>query len=366
MNLSFEDIVNHLSLAVIVANKQGGIEYMTPSAESLFGVSASKGIEQNLLTSPTSTGDRLIDWVNKTLKSGLPITYREVVIDLPEQGRSVTVDCGVSLLSNATSSTHVMIELSSLDRILKIAREEQLLSQQVANREMVRGMAHEIKNPLGGIRGAAQLLERELASDEQKEYTDIIISEVDRLQNLINRMLGSNKPPQKAKHNIHEIVEHVVRLVQLETGEALKIQRDYDPSLPDCFVDRDQMIQAILNIVKNACEAMIETGRKPKIKKDEMPNTLTLKTRAIRLYTIGQKTHRLVIALHIIDNGFGIPEHIQEHIFYPLVTGRSEGTGMGLPIAQNLVNKHEGVIECKSKSGYTDFTFYIPVNTLKA
>lgn len=364
MNPSFADIVNHLSLAVIVADKQGDIVFMTPSAESLFGISATKAIEQNLLNSLTSTGERLMDWVNNTLTSGVPIIYREVVIDLPEQSRGITVDCSVSVLGSVLAPAYVMIELSSLDRFLKIAKEEQLLSQQVANREMVRGMAHEIKNPLGGIRGAAQLLERELVDADQKEYTDIIISEVDRLQNLINRMLGSNKPPQKAMHNIHEVVEHVVKLVQLETGDALNIKRDYDPSLPDCFIDRDQMVQAILNIIKNACEAMREARRDSKTENDEKIDTLTLKTRAIRLYTIGQKTHRLVIALHIIDNGPGIPEHIQEHIFYPLVTGRSEGTGMGLPIAQNLLNQHEGVIECDSRVGRTDFTFYIPIQTL--
>jgi two-component system nitrogen regulation sensor histidine kinase GlnL len=214
---------------------------------------------------------------------------------------------------------------------------------------MLRGLAHEIKNPLGGLRGAAQLLARELPTKELKEYTGVIISEADRLQKLVNRILGPNKMPKKEPVSIHEVLEHVRSLLLAEAPEGIRIQRDYDPSIPDINADRDQLIQALLNIMRNAVEAMHGDG------------DIKLRTRVIRKFTIGQKQQNLVAQIQVIDNGPGIPQEILEQIFFPMVTSRAEGTGLGLAIAQSLIQQHNGIIECKSKPGRTEFSIYIPI-----
>lgn len=344
MPIDFPELINHLSHSVIITDAQCKVVYLSPSAEALLAISSRKADRFSLASLPTSSGQSFGSYLHKTLQDGQSFTYRELIIELPDQRRSITVDCTLSILQES----HLLIELSSLDRILRIAKEDQLITQQQASREVVRGMAHEIKNPLGGIRGAAQLLEREL-NKEQKDFTQIIISEVDRLQNLVDRMLGPNRLPNKAMHNIHDLLEHVIRLVDVETNSALSFQRDYDPSLPELLADKDQLIQAILNIVRNAWEALGNGGE------------ITIKTRAMRRFTIGYNTHRLVLAIYIIDNGPGIPDELIEQIFYPMVTGRSEGTGLGLPIAQGLINQHQGLIECDSRPGKTQFTIYLPI-----
>ena len=349
MNIDFSALLKNLNHAVIVADTECQIVYMSPSAEALFAISQRKSKSFDIAALNTGTGKKLGDYLFNSLTTGQTYTHRELVIELAEQNRSITVDCTLSVVQEG--GTHLLIELSPLDRIMRIAREEQLINQQQASREVVRGMAHEIKNPLGGIRGAAQLLERELSDNGEKEFTQIIISEVDRLQNLVDRMLGPNRVPQKELHNIHEILEHVVRLVQVETDNALTFKKDYDPSLPELLMDKDQIIQSILNIVRNAWEALGPGGQ------------ITIKTRALRRFTIGYNNHRLVLAVYIIDNGPGIPPHLIEQIFYPMVTGRSEGTGLGLPIAQSLINQHQGLIECESEPGRTQFIIYLPVDT---
>ncbi len=240
-----------------------------------------------------------------------------------------------------------MVELTQLDRHLRIAREENLLEQHQVARQLVRGLAHEIKNPLGGLRGAAQLLERELVDEDLKEYTRIIIGEADRLRGLVNRMLGPNQLPQMRTCNIHQIVEHVRNLVAAEEHAELTLIRDYDPSIPDFRADPEQLIQALLNIVRNAAQALQGKGQ------------IILRTRAQRQITIGQKRHKLVVRVDVIDNGPGIPDEMLETIFYPMVTGHAEGTGLGLSIAQSLVNVHGGTIECSSRPGHTEFTISV-------
>lgn len=343
MPINFSELINHLSHSVIITDEHCKVVYLSPSAEALLAISSRKAHSFDLAALPTGSGQPFGQYLHKTLADGQSFTHREMVLELPDQRRSITVDCTLSIMQN-----YLLIELSSLDRILRIAKEDQLISQQQASREVVRGMAHEIKNPLGGIRGAAQLLEREL-SNEQKDFTQIIISEVDRLQNLVDRMLGPNQLPKKAKHNIHDLLEHVIRLVDVETDRALSFKRDYDPSLPELMADKDQLIQAILNIVRNAWEAIGKGGE------------ITIKTRAMRRFTIGYSNHRLVLAIYITDNGQGIPADLIEQIFYPMVTGRSEGTGLGLPIAQGLINQHQGLIECESQPGKTQFIIYLPL-----
>jgi two-component system nitrogen regulation sensor histidine kinase GlnL len=241
----------------------------------------------------------------------------------------------------------LLLEIIHVDRHLRIANEELLLSQQKAAKELLRGLAHEIKNPLGGLRGAAQLLEGELQDSDLKEYTRVIISEADRLRNLVNRMLGPNNVPNRQPVNIHQVLEHVRNLVNVENYPGLSISREYDPSIPEMIADPELLVQAVLNLVRNAAQSGADR--------------IVLRTRAQRQFTIGAKLHKLAARIDIIDNGPGIASEMQEQIFYPLVTGRPEGTGLGLSIAQSLVNEHEGIIEFTSVSGHTVFTIFLPL-----
>jgi two-component system nitrogen regulation sensor histidine kinase GlnL len=214
---------------------------------------------------------------------------------------------------------------------------------------MIRQLAHEIKNPLGGIRGAAQLLERQLDDDEQREYTDVIISETDRLAGLVNTLLGPGGMPNKQPVNVHELLEYVVRLIDAEEWTRLRIHRDYDPGLPEIPLDRDQMVQAFLNLVRNAAAALDGQG------------TITLRSRAVTNFTIGDTRHRVIASIEIEDDGPGIPHELQDSVFYPLVTSRPEGTGLGLPAAQELISRHGGLIEFDSRPGRTVFYVRIPL-----
>ncbi|MCB1842306.1 MAG: PAS domain-containing sensor histidine kinase, partial [Halioglobus sp.] len=210
--------------------------------------------------------------------------------------------------------------------------------------------AHEIKNPLGGLRGAAQLLSRELDSDELREYTAVIISEADRLVTLVNTLLGPGGPPNKTSVNIHELLEYVLKLIEPQTVGTLSVVRDYDPGLPSMELDRDQIVQALLNLVQNACLSLGKQG------------TLILRTRANTNFTIGDTRHATIASIEIEDDGPGIPPMLQESIFYPLVTSRADGTGLGLPVAQELVGRHGGLIEFESRPGRTVFSVRLPLS----
>jgi len=254
-------------------------------------------------------------------------------------------------LAEQLGQAGLLVEIQQMDRQIRIAREEHQLSQQQTFRTLVRGLAHEIKNPLGGLRGAAQLLERELPSEDLKEFTNIIIGEADRLQILVDRILGPNTIPKKEPLNIHQVLEHIRQLISAGISSDINITTDYDPSIPDLIADRDQLIQAILNIVGNAVQAIGSKGE------------ITLGTRTVRQFTIGHVQHKLVCRIDIIDNGPGIPDDMLESIFLPMVTGRAEGTGLGLSISQSLVNQHDGLIQCESQPGKTIFSLFIPFGT---
>jgi two-component system nitrogen regulation sensor histidine kinase GlnL len=254
-------------------------------------------------------------------------------------------------VSDPSSGLGLLVELTPLDRQLRISREENLLAQQSVSRALTRNLAHEIKNPLGGLRGAAQLLERELADPALKEYTSIIIGEADRLQNLVDRMLGPNSIPRKREINVHQVVERVRQLVAAEVPSRVRLIRDYDPSIPPLVGDPDQLIQAVLNIVRNAMQAVGKEG------------DITLRTRTLRQFTIGHVRHKLVIKIDIVDTGPGIPAEIMEQIFYPMVSGRPGGTGLGLSIAQTIISQHGGLIECTSEPGNTCFSLLLPPQT---
>lgn len=234
--------------------------------------------------------------------------------------------------------------------IEKTIREEQEAVQQQASRELIRNLAHEIKNPLGGIRGSAQLLERELPDPRLKEYTQVIIHEVDRLQDLMQRLLSSHRAMQPAWVNIHEILERVLRLIHAEYP-GVRVRRDYDVSLPELTGDREQLIQVVLNIARNAAQAMAGQGE------------ITFRTRALRQATFAKKRHRLALELLVMDNGPGIPDSIRDKIFYPLISGREGGSGLGLALAQSFVQQHLGHIEVESRPGRTCFILQLPLGS---
>ena len=249
----------------------------------------------------------------------------------------------------------MLVELWPLEQHARQDREERLREQALANKELIRNLAHEIKNPLGGIRGAAQLLEMELESRDLKEYTQVIIHEADRLQSLVDRLLAPHRHPHLVGDvNIHEVCERVRSLVLVEYPQGLKVVRDYDISIPEFRGDRAQLIQALLNVVQNAAQALTE-----RIAQGDA--VITLRTRVARQVTFGRQRYRLALELHVIDNGPGVPDAIKERIFYPLVSGRDGGSGLGLTLAQTFVQRHHGLIECDSVPGRTDFRILIPL-----
>ncbi len=339
-------ILESLSTAVLVLDAHLRVVFLNPAGEMLFERSARRSIGVPL--SEWMDNARLIVRMARAVNENRSFTERELELVL-ENNRKVTVDVTVTPQSDPGHPPGLLVEMIQVDRHLRITREENLIEQNLAVRQLVRGMAHEIKNPLGGLRGAAQLLERELESPELKEYTNIIIDEADRLRSLVNRMLGPNNVPQFKPTNIHHVLEHVRNLVNIEVPEGIEVQRDYDPSIPDFNADADMLIQATLNIVRNAVQALDGKG------------TIILRTRTQRQFTIGQKRHKLVVRVDIIDDGPGVPKEMMESIFYPMVTGHADGTGLGLAISQSLVNLHGGLIECTSEPGETMFTILLPI-----
>ena len=341
-----------LSSAVILLDSQLRIRHCNPAAENLFSASQRVCLGRplaQLLGSPPA----LIAALENVLANKWSYTGHDIVVAREHGAMSAEplhLDCTVSPIETAQAS--LLLEFRPIDQQLKAAREEREAVQQRANRELIRNLAHEIKNPLGGIRGSAQLLDRELASMENapalKEYTQVIIHEADRLQDLMRRLLSSHRAMQPAKISIHEILERVRRLIHAEFP-GVRVQRDYDTSLPDITGDREQLIQAILNIVRNAAQAMKGEGE------------IITRTRALRQVTLAKKRYRLALELQIIDNGPGIAEDIRERIFYPLVSGREGGTGLGLALAQSFVQQHQGSIEATSAPGRTCFTLRLPL-----
>ncbi|NOY61628.1 MAG: nitrogen regulation protein NR(II) [Gammaproteobacteria bacterium] len=342
-------IIENLQSAVLLFDHALHLSYINPAAEMMFAVSA-KQMAGGSMDDLLSGNDFFAATLARVLSERRPLTEREVQLTLPGL-RNTTVDYSVTPLYGAHKNLELLVEFQQLDRQLRITKEENLRVQQQATRAIVRGMAHEIKNPLGGLRGAAQLLEAELGDDSFKEYTGIIIGEADRLRNLLNRMLGPNTLPQKRNANIHEVLERVRSVVKAEVPTGILFERDYDPSIPELNADSDQLIQALLNIVRNATQALKGQG------------TIKLRTRAQRQFTIGNRHHKLVIRVEVIDDGPGVPADMIENIFYPMVTGRAEGTGLGLSIAQSLITQHNGLIECTSRPGKTKFTLLLPLET---
>ncbi|MEW6445745.1 MAG: nitrogen regulation protein NR(II) [Pseudomonadota bacterium] len=344
-------LIEHQSIALLWLDADLQVVYLNPSSENLLGVSARQARRQPVRS--ILPGEvRLPDLLAHSLETGHPCTFREMT--LHAAGRDVMVDCAISPLIDPGLGKGVLVEMMDVDRHMRIAREEQLLAQQQATRALLRGLAHEIKNPLGGLRGAAQLLHAELSDPGQQEYTDVILREADRLRSLVDRMIGPRVLPKKRMLNLHEPLEHVRRLVRLEMQDSpLQLVTSYDPSIPELYADPDLLIQAVLNIVRNAVQAV----------DGQADARIVIRTRVLRQFTLGNTRHRLVARIDIEDNGPGIPPALQDTLFLPMVSGRPGGTGLGLAISQSLIAQHGGLIEFSSYPGHTVFTILLPLQT---
>lgn len=342
--------LEHLATAVILLDDQSSVTFMNPAAEHLFGLSSSNLVGHSLQHAFTHT-EQLFATIQSALSSGASHIEHELLLGTHVSGNKLHLSCTATPLQLSPYS--LLLEFHTIDRTLKLAREEQMQDQTQANRLLLRNLAHEIKNPLGGIRGAAQLLEQELEKPALREYTQVVIQEADRLRSLMENLLTPQQAPHFSALNIHEVLERVRSVVLAELPEGLTIQRDYDLSLPELHGDKEQLIQVVLNIVRNAAQAMHGKG------------TITLRTRITRQITLMKKLHRLAMMVQIMDNGPGIPGHLRDKIFYPLVSGRADGHGLGLTLAQDFVSQHHGSIEVESEPGRTCFTVMLPLQTIK-
>jgi two-component system, NtrC family, nitrogen regulation sensor histidine kinase GlnL len=342
-----------LATAVMLIDENERVRYMNPAAENLFGLS-SRNAEGTPIESIFKGSVELPAAIGYARDNNASYTEHDLTLTANGSG-ALHLSCTVTPVeaNAATPEGGFLIEFRHIEQQLKIAREERMLDQSQANRELIRNLAHEIKNPLGGIRGAAQLLDRELERPGLHEYTQVIMKEADRLQLLMDRLLTPHRLPQRAPVNIHEVLERV-RSVILAEFSGLAIKRDYDTSLPAVEGDREQLIQATLNIARNAAQAIAASAMER--------GEITLLTRVARQVTLARKRYRHAIDLRIIDNGPGIPDELQERIFYPLVSGRDGGSGLGLTLAQNFISQHHGTVTFESAPGKTFFSILLPVN----
>ena len=348
-----QTIIDNLHSAVIVLGDDLQIVCINPAAEMLFHVSNNRAIEKNIRELVIEEHE-FFDRLERSIISNHPYTVYEGQLRIHSQ-KTIDVDYSVSPIEYMSEGRFLLLEFIRIQAQHKHSHEDSLLSQYEASKSLLRGLAHEIKNPLGGIRGAAQLLERELTDENNRQFTQIIINEADRLKNLLDRMVGPKDIPTKSDTNIHKILEHVRKLVLAENDQT-SIAADYDPSIPELYADESMMVQVILNITRNAVKAITSNAD------DSTDGKIIYRTRAQRNCTIGAQTHALVAKIEIEDNGSGVPEELQEKIFMPMITGHAEGTGLGLSIAQSLVQQHNGLIEFTSRPGKTVFTILLPIN----
>lgn len=348
-------LLDNLNTAVLLLDAGLSINYVNSAAESLLQVSSARLIGSNVCELFSDEGASRVNLL-EALEKNVAHTRRHEYLRVPASMDLFQIDYTVTPVE-VNLERMLLMEMQPIDRFLKINREEALLSVHDTSKSLIRGLAHEIKNPLGGIRGAAQLLDQEIAhiglGDEARELCKIITTEADRLRNLVDRLLGPNQIPRFEQINIHEVTEHVAALLEAEAQGTLVISRDYDPSIPDIQGDRIQLIQAVLNVARNAMQAVLESGRSAPL--------VTIKSRIQRSFTIAGERHRVVCRIDVIDNGPGVSTEIFEQIFFPMISGRSNGSGLGLTIAQTAVNGHQGIIECDSEPGNTRFSIYLPI-----
>jgi len=341
----YAQIFDSLMTAIVVLDTKLNIKTINTAGELLMHTSKGKACTKPFKDLILGT-ESIIPELRKALEYRQPFTRREIELQMPDQG-SVTVDFTANVLE---SPKGLLIEIQPLNRLQNIDKDDQTLVRQETTRRLIKGLAHEVKNPLGGIKGAAQLLDKELPDSDLKEYTKIIVSEVERLSLLVDRMLGPNKLFGFKPTNIYKVFERVIQIMEAENPNRIHWDRDYDPSLPDLEADEDQLIQAILNIIQNACDAT-QNVSKPKI---------SIRIRSARQFTIGAQRHKIVLKLEIIDNGVGKAPEMIERIFFPMITDKPSGSGLGLSITQTVLTQHQGSVQVKSKPGSTKFLIHLP------
>ncbi len=343
------DLLDALSTGIVVLDGQLCTVYANVAAQDLLDFSLNQG-RGRPFGDLCESNNGLLSLLGRALETGEAFADRELVVSPKATPREPRIlDVTITPTEGGVTGTHLLLELADATQRQRISRESDLLARFDSNRMMLRQLAHEIKNPLGGLRGAAQLLDRELRDASLKEYTGVIINEADRLTALVDTMNGARRPPLRSLVNVHELCEHVRRLMRGEAPAAVAIDRDYDPSLPSALLDRDQLVQALLNVARNALQAVGERG------------LITLRTRALSNVTIAGRKHRLAASLQVQDDGPGVPEELRGSIFFPLVTGRPSGTGLGLAVAQDIVMRHGGLIEFESEPGCTVFALQLPL-----
>ena len=340
-----------LSTAVIVLDRFLALKYANAAAETMFACSQKNvlGLPLARLFSAHACNAALFAMLDKAARHDAGFSENELALET-----AAATILHTACTAAPVDGQHLVLEFHQQDQQMKIAREEKILAHQQLNRELIRNLAHEIKNPLGGIRGSAQLLERELAQNDLKEYTQVIVNEADRLQALMDRLLTPHRRPKLVSLNIHEVLERVLTLVLAEYPRDVRVVRDYDTSLPELVGEKEQLIQALLNVTRNAAQSMQGCGE------------IRVVTRIARQVTLARVRYRYAIMIEIVDNGPGIAGELKDKIFYPLVSGREGGTGLGLSIAQDLVNQHQGIIEFDSVPGQTRFTVLLPVRNIDA
>jgi two-component system nitrogen regulation sensor histidine kinase GlnL len=343
--LLYESLISNFATSVVLLDKSLTIRFVNPAAESLFARSAS---QLNKLPFCLLWKEQWFDesLFNKIIKDQSGLSYKEVEALLAD-GRKTVLDVSVSFFPENDDGC-LLLELRQVFNQKRLDQENHQHTQHSIAQELIRGLAHEIKNPLGGIRGAAQLLEKQLPQDELREFTQMIIEQSDRLRNLVDRLLGPNTPPRFDLHNVHRVLEKVMTILTAEHHDV-EVIRDYDPSIPELWLDEDKIQQVLINIARNAVQAVKGTG------------DITFETRVDRQCMIQGERHPLVAKITVIDKGPGVPLDLMDTLFYPMVTGRDQGTGLGLSIAQNLVELHKGKIEVDSRAGLTKFCIYLPV-----
>jgi two-component system nitrogen regulation sensor histidine kinase GlnL len=340
-----QTLANHLVTAVLILDQNLTVCYANQAAEALLIKSLSKlyGVSFELIFTNTSINKSRLE---QLLAEGQEFTDSDIVIQFSESHRFTAEITASAVEFNRVP--HVLLEFRQIDQQKQISLEVFQQKQWISARDLIKGLAHEIKNPLGGLRGAAQLLSKELNADQQ-EYTDMIIEQADRLTNLVDRLLGPNQLPQIQSHNIHSVLEKVYQVISYSSEQKVILKRDYDPSIPAIKCDQEKIQQAVLNIVNNAIQVIGEHNR------------ITLRTRISSNKTINGKLIKLAVKISIIDDGPGIPTNIKDTLFYPMVSGRSNGTGLGLSIAQTLINQHHGKLYCHSRPGHTEFVILLPL-----
>jgi two-component system nitrogen regulation sensor histidine kinase GlnL len=346
------ELLDALATGVVMLDSKLYVIYANVGTQDLlgFGLNQVRGRPVGELF---ADAEALISMLRRSLQSGETLSMHEMplvpVAAIQGQRPPVLVDATVTPLEGQVTGTHLLLEIADARLRTQLSRESELMSRLDGTRLMARQLAHEIKNPLGGLRGAAQLLDRELHDGTLREYTAVIISEADRLRSLVDTMLGPTRPPQLQRFNVHEVCEHIYKLLRSEAPAGVTIERDYDPSIPESSFDRGELIQALLNLSRNALQAVGEQGR------------VLLRTRALTNTNISGARHRLVACLQVEDDGPGVPPELLKTLFLPLVTGKADGTGLGLTVAQDMVSRHRGIIEFESRPGRTVFSILLPL-----